>query len=671
MVTNTFKQTLRHLYEEVHEQAWDEQSPEFATNVFTNVILEDLAERGKWPDPEIVYYKNTKQGEIAAYGIDDDAGVLYLCVSDWADSLNFENLTQRTVTSKFKNLKKFFQNAIENNLKLEGGADAEGASITIRNRYKDGFSSIQFYFLTNKRIPEKVKLPNFDELSMPHEIELLGLEDITQLRSPGYSLDSINIDFLAQFGEGISCLPASASQKGIRIFSAFLPGNILGGIYSTFGPRLLELNVRSFLQATGKVNKGIKQTIKQEPERFLSYNNGITATSSSVGLNEDESEIRFVNDFQVVNGGQTTASLSRALNEGLNLDQIFVHMKLVEVSEKLVDELVPQISRYANRQNAVQEADLTAHHPFHAKMKELSENMPVISTGAKSSYWFYERIKGAHSNMINESQSNSERKRLKQRFPTKQKLTKTDLAKYYNSWDRRPWEVSSGAVKNYAKFMTQLAIGDVIEGEPTEEFFKESVAKAIIFRETDSIVKKQKFGGLKSQIVCFTVSYISEQLNGALDYNKIWEAQALSETWEEAITVTCGRVQKKLLNSAGEGVDVAQYAKKEDAWTAIQEIRIDFNFHDLLTLKYVLAKGKDYDETLTRDERDAVRWVQTVTPETVQHLAEWYVENKFGRLPDWNMVNSMATEFRLGNQITPPQAKYLRDLYVKALNNGM
>ena len=64
--------------------------------------------------------------------------------------------------------------------------------------------------------------------------------------------------------------------------SRLSPGRMLASIYDRWGARLLEQNVRVFLQARGNVNKGIRNTLEKDPSMFFAYNNGITATAESV-----------------------------------------------------------------------------------------------------------------------------------------------------------------------------------------------------------------------------------------------------------------------------------------------------------------------------------------------------------------------------------------------------
>ncbi|MEZ5461921.1 AIPR family protein [Dokdonella sp.] len=147
-------------------------------------------------------------------------------------------------------------------------------------------------------------------------------------------------------------------------------------LYEKFGARLLETNVRGFLSERGKVNRGIRSTIQNSPQMFFAYNNGLTATASSVELDEDNSRILDIKDLQIVNGGQTTASLFWARKKHkADLGSVSVQMKLSVIPDSLgdsFDEIVGKISEYANSQNKVSEADLSANRGFHREMEKIS-----------------------------------------------------------------------------------------------------------------------------------------------------------------------------------------------------------------------------------------------------------------------------------------------------------
>ena len=130
----------------------------------------------------------------------------------------------------------------------------------------------------------------------------------------------------------------------------------------------MELNVRSFLQVTGKINKGIKKTLDEDPEMFFSYNNGITATAEEIKFSTDQNGNKFISylgGFQIVNGGQTTASIHRARKvDNINLDLIAVPAKISIINKNKLKDIVPSISRFSNSQNSVKNSDFHSDNEY-------------------------------------------------------------------------------------------------------------------------------------------------------------------------------------------------------------------------------------------------------------------------------------------------------------------
>lgn len=678
MTNSRFKKLVRELKADIEDVSGDPENPSSPTDAFTDQILQSLTEEGHWPQHTIAHFKHPRKaslGEISAFGVDEDSKTLYLSVTEFDETLNeVVAISKQKITAKIKKLRSFYENATKGSYEMDVGSEAEAACRAIEEGLGVDFNSVKFTLLTNQKEPEDLELSPFDDFGLSHTIQVVGIERIAELYDPEGDHGPVDVDFVDLAGEGFPCLPAAETQKNVKIYSAFIPGKSLGLVYSHYGPRLLELNVRSFLQATGKVNKGIRETIEKSPQKFLSFNNGITVTSSKVELDEN-SHVVTLKDMQVVNGGQTTASLSRALNDNLDLSKIFVHMKIVEVPQKHVAKVVPEISRFANRQNAVNEADLTAHHPFHVKLEEIAQEVPVTATGSRNTYWYYERMKGAHRNLLAEASTAAQKKKLLTRFPKRQKFTKTDLAKYHNTWAGRPWMVARGATKNFTAFMVDLETGGGIPEMPNEDFFKQSVAKAILFREADKIVNNQGFGGWKAQITCFTLAYISKRINGQLDYKNIWESQALSENWHKAITVTCHEIQQFITNPE-DGQNIGEYCKKETTWEAVQLMDVEHDYFKLIDFEYVLPANESSDQELTNEQEEALAWTRTISANEIQNLAIWIMsdgqdlDNKLFSFRAVGFVPQMATRMNAGLEFTPKQATWLKTLWEGAKDHA-
>ena len=253
-----------------------------------------------------------------------------------------------------------------------------------------------------------------------------------------------------------------------------MPGRVLAQIYDRWGARLLEQNVRVFLQARSKVNRGIRRTIETQPQMFFAYNNGLTTTAEAISLSPSDGSLllRRLKNFQVVNGGQTMASIHAAHRGRIDLSQVFVQMKLSVVDPERANEIVPSISRFANTQNRVNAADFFANHPFHIRMEEFSRRILAPSPDGtfRESKWFYERARGQYAD-ARSLLTSAGRKKFDLDYPRAQLFSKTDLAKYLNVWRGKPHTVSMGAQKNFADFASSVGS----EWEKDADFFQRNL----------------------------------------------------------------------------------------------------------------------------------------------------------------------------------------------------
>ena len=312
---------------------------------------------------------------------------------------------------------------------------------------------------------------------------------------------------------------AEQDDSDYQTILAVVPGDVLMDVYGEYGSRLLQLNVRSFLQARGKVNQGIRRTILDEPDRFLAYNNGISATASAVKLTsmpDGGLGIQSLDNLQIVNGGQTTASLYHAaVKDRANIDHIQVQMKLTVVEPDRLDEIVPLISRYANSQNKVNEADFSANHPFHVEIEKLSRTIwaPAADGTQRQTRWFYERARGQYQDALSRAGTPARQRQFKETHPAAQRFAKTDLAKFEMAWDRLPHLVSLGAQKCFREFTIRLT--DRADQSVDQAYFANLIAKAILFRRTEKLVSTLQLGGYRANVVAYVVALLSETQQAA------------------------------------------------------------------------------------------------------------------------------------------------------------
>jgi hypothetical protein len=395
------------------------------------------------------------------------------------------------------------------------------------------------------------------------------------------------------------------------------------------GSRLLEKNIRSFLQVRGNVNKGILNTIQNEPNMFLAYNNGISVTAESIRFdNGSNINILGIKDFQIVNGGQTTASLYNAVKKkDADISNIYVQVKITIVTNVgKMDEMVPMISRCANSQNKIQIADFSANHPFHRSIEELSRTIwaPAKEGNQRQTRWFYERSRGQYADIKSREHTRTGRKIFDATHPLKQKFTKTDLAKFEGTWVQLPHIVSLGAQKNFKNFMFRLK--ERGKFTPDQKYFEHLVAKAIIFRSTEKIVSAQKYGGYRANIVAYTIAWLSHKTAQRIDLNAIWKKQEISSILQEAIVIVSKYAFEHICRTAG-NANVTEWCKKILCWQRFKEVEINLptEFHkELLNRKKVIDQGINRGISAPdKNEDEIIKFIVSVPSAIWYEISSW------------------------------------------------
>ena len=363
-------------------------------------------------------------------------------------------------------------------------------------------------------------------------------------------------------------MPANVTEYQSHL--AIVPGELLFRLYDTYDARLLERNVRSFLQAKGKVNRGIRDTLKNEPARFMAYNNGISVTAQAVELKQlpdGRPAIARIKGLQIVNGGQTTASIHRAgKTDKADLSDVFVPAKISVVPLELLDSLAPRIAKFANTQNPVQMADFSANDPFHIELERLSK---AIWMPGEQSKWFYERARGQYQvAQATEGTTSARVRRFKERTPPSRRFTKIDVAKYLNSWDQLPHSVSQGGQTNFVLFMQRLREIHARGWLPDDAFYRNLIAKAILFNTTAKIVRSEGFPAYRANIVTYLVAALALKSGGQLDLKQLWDNQCASAALEALLRNWAHPVAEALITSAA-GRNITQWAKKAECWKAV------------------------------------------------------------------------------------------------------
>ncbi len=558
-----------------------EANMDFLEAEFTQNIANELVDAGIIDGFELCHYR-APTGGIRVDGYWTNDASLDLFITDFSDREVLLSLTQTEVTQIFKRLENFFTTSAERNFfaSLEETSQGYGLSRQIADT-RHTFSKVNFFLVSERLLSERVKaLEDKEYESWIFSYNIWDISRLHRLRTSLGSREELVINFADMIEDGLPCLPAYLRSASYKSYLAVMPATVLAELYGKYGSRLLEQNVRSFLQVRGNVNKGIRATIMTDPEMFFAYNNGITATAREVETIERANGvvITSLKDLQIVNGGQTTASLFHTnRKDKASLENIFVQMKLSVIDDERSEEVVPKISEYANTQNKVNAADFFSNHPYHVRMEGFSRRLwaPAQQGVQRETKWFYERARGQYADAQSKL-TPSEKKRFQTEYPKPQMFTKTDLAKFENVWDGDVVSVNYGAQKNFANYAGR--IGQEWDKRPdqfSEFYFKRAIARAIIFRKTEKLVSAQPWynGGYRANIVAYTLAMLAQVClarEQAFDFLSAWDHQDISQATVNAIEITAKLVHDDITRPRVGISNVTEWCKKTACWQGLQ-----------------------------------------------------------------------------------------------------
>jgi len=559
-----------------------EVNEQFRLETYMETIAADLDDIGVIEGFSFAHYRAIKGMRVDGYWFNDD-GLLELFITDFDDRQALETLTRTEANAIFKRLSNFLRASLNKTLHdlLEESSQGYGLAREINDR-KRSLRRVNFFLFSERVISDQLKSLDdgvIDE--MPVTYQVWDVSRLKRLRSSSGHKEPLDISFNNKDSDGVACLNAGKVSSDLSSYLVVMPGVILADLYEKYGARLLEQNVRCFLQSRSKVNKGIRKTIIEEPEMFFAYNNGITATAESLEIIETKSgpKIQSICDLQIVNGGQTTASLFHTRRrDKASLDNVYVQMKLSVIQPEEIETIVPLISEYANTQNRVNAADFFSNHPYHVRMENFSRNVwaPAADGAQRETKWFYERARGQYADAQSTLTPAGKRKFVAQ-HPKSQKFTKTDLAKFENVWDENPRFVNLGAEKNFAQYAKRVgAEWKSSESKFNEDYYKRAIVRGICFRATEKLVFKQEwYGGYRANIVAYTLAVISEickHSSHVLDHEAIWKAQVISSELRSAILKIAKVVNTELVEKRPDTMsNVGEYAKKDICWETIRK----------------------------------------------------------------------------------------------------
>ncbi len=662
---------------------------EFATNFLENIhisveiegtneeeelassILEYIIDNGEINAPQICTFQKTRS-RITAYDYNDEAESLDLFYLIKADSI-LGKINNNRIQQGFNYLSSFYNEAIDGRIFNNQTIEETDEIIEVAKLIKSSegkINQLRLYVLTDG-LTDPSAVPSSVEMDEGYikEFNVWDMQRVYQQHNIRAGKEKVEIDFPTNYDTELQCLKMSDENPYIDAYLAIIPGITLAKIYKKYQQILLEKNVRTFLQFKGKVNKGIRKTLREEPDMFFSYNNGISTTASKIELKNDQGSLYITRlyDWQIVNGGQTTASISASLSDkSVDLTKVFVPMKVSVIRDSANDEaIVKAISTTANSQTAIKNSDFSANDPYLIDLETFSRNEWVPNGSNKPvSKWYFERTRGQYLDQLAQLSGYNETS-FKREYPKSQKLTKTDIAKVETLWDQRPYDVCQGAEKNYKIF-----VAGIKQNKPsiTSTYFKRVIAKYILFRTIDELVKEAQLGGYKSNMNAYIMSSISLLSKGKLDLAYIWEHQRVQQKIKELVVHLITIVWKHITSSNNGVSNVNEWTKKPECWN-----RLKIKLSDVERIPSdMLQKEEESNEAILNEaQQEKIKEAEEVPAETWFKISKWAKsKNLLTPIDRKAAFNFGAIRSRNQHFVSLKQAQYALRIRDKAIDEG-
>ena len=694
---------------------------------FLKYVTDILIDGEEFDDFEECYYEGVSRRKanirIDGYSMDETDGSCCLFISDYHGPYEDDAIRAEDITTLFNKVRHFVEEATkyEMYLELEESTQAYEFAQTLYLE-KQNITKYRFYLLTDAYNRQRKK--NIKDTEVAGAIVELNVWDVSRIfdvvnsKTQKESVEILLSDFDS---DGIPCVKAvdyvdviadievapkyddieenpDEKPENIMTYSSYLavvPGRILNDLYLEYGSRLLEGNVRSFLSVRGKVNKSIQNTIKNYPEMFFAYNNGIAATASEIDVENtlDGLKITRMKDLQIVNGGQTTASIANTIltarkDENVDISRLYVPMKISVLDHSMSERIIPKISEYSNSQNKVDASDFFSNHPFHIRMEDYSRKTPApaVDGNQYQQYWYYERTRGQYNQgKMKFKPKSSQMRQYAMRYPESQVIKMVELAKYMEIYEGAPDVVSKGKqalVKVFAEdIKKQWAKSDA---EYNTYYFKRVVALAIMFKGTDEIIKqtdwyKEKHS-YKANVIAYTMSvlfnYVRTNVKGfEVDFMRIWNLQKLYPELERQIRILCTQVYEFITRSDRLTENVTQWCKQAKCWERAQ--KYDWNIQPtflktLIEVEQIKNEEKSAKEARkVENEVDVLKYIMVAGKEYWEKVLQWGSTRKLLSEMELSILKIVVNMDVTGRIPSVKQAKVVMKTREKLISEGM
>lgn len=550
--------------------------------VFAELVMEKVADAGICEPATVCHWNGTIRNaklRITGYALSSDESRLDLFVTHYFGSEEITPLQDSVAAETAKEGLRFLVNAADGKLagKVESSHEIHALIRTIATNWDD-LDQLRIFVITDG----KTKAKRFATREVRDRIVAIEAMDIERLyrHTVGKPREEVAISFEQTIGRPLTCVHVPDPDADYEYALSAIPGQVVHKLYERYGSRLLEANVRTFLGARGKVNKGIAETLSNEPEHFMAFNNGLVLVCDEAVFArgpDGNLGISLLKGLQIVNGGQTTSSIYFAArdNRTLDLGNVMVPAKIIilkgtEDAER--ERLINNISRFANSQNVVKTSDLSSNRPFHVQLEKLA-NETWCPDGVGR--WFYERASGAYQVlMLREGTTPAQRRKIADAIPSKRKLKKNDIAKYHEAWRGLPAQVALAGEKNFKAFMDALDEDPTIVPDPLDpKWFKEMIAKVIVFKAVEAAIKtkeaKDTFRQGYANIAAYTISVVADRIGHLIDFESIWQRQKVTPDFQNLLYAWAAEVNR-IFEEVAPGRQISEVAKRPEIWPKVR-----------------------------------------------------------------------------------------------------
>lgn len=696
---------------------------------FLTYVTDILISGEEFDDFTECYYEGISRRKanmrIDGYAMDDADGSCCVFISDYRGPYESDTINKEAIDNYFRKIRYFVNESIKYELYQELEESTQVYEFSRMLHYDvESISKFRFYLLTDAYNNQRTKNIKDDEVggktvelnvwdvtrifdvvsskTQKESVEIIlsdmGCSGIPCVKAVEYQDVIADIEVLPKYDDDITGNEEEEKPENVITYTSYLavvPGKVLNELYLEYGSRLLEGNVRSFLSVRGKVNKSIQNTIKNYPEMFFAYNNGIAATASEIDteMTSEGLKITRIKDLQIVNGGQTTASIANTLltarkDENIDIERLYVPMKVSVLEHTMSEKIIPKISEYSNSQNKVDASDFFSNHPFHIRMEDYSRKMPAPAVNGNQfqQYWYYERTRGQYNQgKMKFKPKSSQMKQYETRYPESQVIKLVDLAKYMEIYEGAPDKVSKGKqaiVKVFAENIRSKWTKS--DAEFNNFYYKRVCALAIIYKGADDIVKQTNWykekHSYKANVIVYTMSlifdYIRKNAKGyELDFMKVWNLQGLYPELAEQIKVLCTEVYEYITDDSRPIENVTEWCKRELCWQQAQKQKWTINESFLKTL--ISQESLKVEEKEAKEERkvanevDDLKFIIASGKEYWQKVMDWGVTRRLLSDMELSIIKMVINMEITGRIPSSKQAKVVIKARERLIADGM